>query len=159
MSYTPQELGWLLGGRCGLRANGEVEWRSQNQNYVAQLPLTASGIDDGDAVFTYRIGKLKASEPTLLISFRRVCAYRLDVNGNHRDGEKLHVGVTHIQRRPNSASTYESFHPNPAGVPDVERHRRVTPTQYRQLLAAFAAPIGMDIMDLTWHDPPEGRQP
>ena len=159
MVHVPAEVGWLLSGRCDLRAYGDMNWRAENQNLVARLPLSAEGFDAGDLAFVYRIGRKKASEPTLLIALRNVCAYRLDVNGDHRDGTKMVRGVTHLHRRPRSDSTYETFEPEPIGVPSIERHKRVTPAQYRQLLSAFAAPIGMDIMDVTWNDPPEGRQP
>lgn len=52
-----------------------------------------------------------------------------------------------------------SFEPNPLGVPTVEIDQRVTSQEYRAILQAFAAPIGMDILDVDWNDPPEGREP
>ncbi|AOT25781.1 hypothetical protein SEA_TORTELLINI_36 [Mycobacterium phage Tortellini] len=156
---TVGEIGWLLGGRCGLTASGILHWHDENQNYVARLALKATGIDAGAARFVYRIGKLKSSEPTLLITYKGTCVYRLDVNQTHRHGTKLYTFVTHIQRRRSLIDQAESFEPNPVGVPRIDIGKRVTPRQYRDILSAFAAPIGLDILDITWTDPPEGRQP
>ncbi|WP_156686772.1 hypothetical protein [Mycobacterium sp. Marseille-P9652] len=158
MTFNASETGWLLGGRSGLRAYGPMNWQDVNASFVAKLPLEATGFQSGEAEFVYRIGKKRASEPTLLVTLRQICIYRLDVNGTHRDGSKLHQFVTHIQRRP-AFSAPESFYPNPTGVPTVQVGQRVTPQVYRAILAAFAAPIGMDILDVQWSDPPAGRQP
>jgi hypothetical protein len=158
MTFSASETGWLLGGRSGLRAYGAMTWQDVNASFVSKLPLEASGLQSGDAEFIYRIGKKRASEPTLLISLRNVCIYRLDVNGSHREGSKLYQFVTHVQRRA-AFGDPESFDPNPIGVPIVQLGQRVTPQVYRAILAAFAAPVGMDILDVQWSDPPEGRQP
>lgn len=159
-SFSAADVGWLLGGQCNLRAAaGPLDWQDQNRNYVAAIPLQADGFTDDEARLTYRIGKLRASEPTLLIALRGHCVYRMDVNGTHLDGTKLYQFVTHVQRRRSSADPSESFEPNPLGVPAITLGQRVQPHEYRSLLSAFAAPIGMDILDIQWNDPPEGRQP
>ena len=75
-----------------------------------------------------------------------------------RHRPKLHQFVTHIQRLRNSTDR-ETYEPGPVGVPHVEIGKRVSPALYRAILGAFAAPIGMDILDVEWSDPPEGRQP
>lgn len=158
MAFTAAESGLLLGGRCNLRAHGRIVWADINSSYCATLPLEADGFEEAAATFRYRIGKKRASEPTLLITFRNVCVYRLDVNGSHREGSKKHDFVTHIQRL-RASTDIESFEPWPIGIPEVELGKRVTPQTYRAILGAFAAPIGMDILDVEWSDPPEGRQP
>jgi len=158
VSFTAQDSGWLLGGRCHLRAHGTLKWLDVNQKYSAELPLEAVGFEDGEARFVYKIGKLRASEPSLLILLREECAYRLDINGTHKEGVKLFRNTTHIQRR-RASGERESFEPNPLGVPAVEIDHRVTSQEYRAILQAFAAPIGMDILDVDWNDPPEGREP
>lgn len=159
MTSDPTEIGWLLGGRCGLTAAGRIHWADENSNYCARLPLTARNVNDGDAGFVYRIGKNRASEPTLLIRYKRQCVYRLDVNQGHRDGSKVHHFGTHLHRRRSLSDPSETFEPDPLGVPQIVIGQRVTPQEYRTILNAFAAPIGMDILDVTWADPPEGRQP
>lgn len=159
-SFDAATVGWLLGGRCNLRApSGILEWEDQNRNYVAGLPLLADGFADEDIQFRYRIGKLKASEPVLLITLQGVCVYHLDVNGTHKEGTKLYQFVTHIQRRRSSSDSSQTFEPNPLGVPEIAIGQRVQPQEYRSILQAFALPIGMDILDIQWTDPPEGRRP
>lgn len=158
MPFTSVESGWLLSGRCDLRAVGPVDWRDVNSSYVAALPLTANDVEPNTARFVYRIPKKRADQPTLLITLRDESTYRLDVNGSHREGPKLYPFVTHIQRL-RSSPGQESYEPNPVGIPHVDIGKRVTPHLYRAILGAFAAPIGMDILDVEWSDPPEGRQP
>lgn len=158
MTSTAAEVGWLLGGRCNLRARGAIGWADVNSSYSARLGLRAEGFSDTDAVFYFRIPKKRADEPSLVIALRGSHVYRLDINGSHREGGKLIPHETHIQRR-RSHDAPQTYEPNPTGVPAVEMGKRVTTSQYRAILAAFAAPIGMDILDLTWSDPPEGRQP
>lgn len=158
MSFTAAEVGWLLGGGCNLRAQGEIHWQDVNSSYSARLALTAEGFTDYAAAFYYRIPKKRADEPSLVITFRGTHVYRLDINGSHRDGSKLFTHENHIQRR-RSPDGPESYEPNPNGVPTIEQGKRVTTSQYRAILASFAAPIGLDILDVVWIDPPEGRQP
>jgi hypothetical protein len=141
-----------------LRAYGKITWNEVNSSYLARLPLEAAGFEPGEVQLKYRIGKKRASEPVVLITLRNICVYRLDINGTHREGAKLHQFVTHIQRR-RASSDPESYEPRPIGVPEVALGKRVTPHTYRAILSAFAAPIGMDILDVEWHDPPKGRQP
>lgn len=158
MTFSASDTGWLLGGQSCLRAYGPMNWQGVNASFVAKLPLEATGFQSGDAEFVYRIGKKRASEPTLLVTLRNVCIYRLDVNQSHRHKGKLYPFTTHIQRL-RSPGDQESFEPNPTGVPAIPLGQRVTPQVYRAILAAFAAPIGMDILDVQWSDPPAGRQP
>lgn len=158
MTFSAADVGWLLGGTSNLRAWGGVEWRQVNSAYRADLLLSAEGFRIDELKLVYSIPVKRASEPSISIVLREVCIYRLDINGDHREGSKFHRGVDHIQRRSQPAVKM-TFEPNPIGVPSVERHKRVSPAQYRALLAAFAAPIRLDIIDLTWSDPPEGRQP
>jgi hypothetical protein len=157
--FDVTESGWLFGGRSSLQADVvEMVWADLNSSYEATVPLHAEGFEAGSLELRYRIGKKRASEPSLVVIIRGVCAYRLDVNGSHREGPKLHQGVTHIQRR-KAHDSDETYEPYPLGLPEIKLGHRVAPATYRLLLGAFAAPIGLDILNITWTDPPEGRQP
>ncbi|MDV7357689.1 hypothetical protein R4282_32365 [Rhodococcus oxybenzonivorans] len=159
MTYTAQDSGWLLGGRSEFRAFGPIEWQEINTSYRAYLRASARGFKEEEVRVCYNIPLKRASEPSLTVHLRGICAYRLDVNGDHRDGAKFYRGVTHIQRLAKSDQGKPSFEPNPTGVPAIVRHKRVSPSEYRAVLGAFAAPIGLDILDVVWTDPPERRHP
>lgn len=66
----------------------------------------------------------------------------MDVNGTHREGIKLHRFITHLQRRRSFGNPVETFEPEPLGVPNVTVGQRVSASDYRAILGAFAAPIG-----------------
>jgi hypothetical protein len=148
----------MLSGKCGLACVSSVEWRDINQNFRADLPLDAMGFDPGDLAFCYRIGKTRASEPTLLITLRGQCVFRLDVNGDHFDGTDYYRGVTHLQTR-RSPGGVEDFDPNPFGVPAVREGERVDDSTYYSILSSFATLSKMDITRLNWENVPEGRRP
>ena len=155
--FTALDSGWILGGSCNLRAvPGPIDWVDVNSSYEGRVTLTADGVDD-PLDLRYRIPKKKADQPSLSLTYRSRNMYRLDVNGNHREQGKLIPYSTHLHRaRSDDDVTYD---PSPLGVPQIPLGQRVTPAQYRAILNAFAAPIGLDLIDLTWTDPDEGRQP
>jgi len=156
--FTSQEVHWLLSGHCNLTATGVMAWRDENSNYRADLPVTADGFDTGELSLSYRLGKIRASEPAVLLFLRQTPMLRLDVNGSHREGMVQYVRVTHFHqaRKP---GTPEEFRPHPVTVVPVEFGKRVGGDVYRQVLAGFAAESNLDIQGVTWEDPPEGRQP
>lgn len=156
--FTPQEVHWLLSGRCHLTATGVMAWRDENSNYRADLPVSAYGFDDGALTLCYRLGKKRASEPVILLFLRGTPVLHLDVNGNHREGALLHVQVTHFQQATKPGAP-EEFRPYPDTVVAVPFGERVGGDLYRQVLAGFAAESNLDIQGVTWEDPPEGRQP
>ncbi|UNQ40235.1 hypothetical protein MPC38_02925 [Prescottella equi] len=141
-----------------MSAAGVITWVDQNSNYVATLPIR-SAIFDGDLRLNYRIGKRRASEPSLQLIFRDSCMVRLDINQGHVvEQGKRHLGTHHHIRR-KGPSGREEFHVGPLSLRSPVLGRRVSGTEYQSILIDFAGMYDMDIAAVEWSDPPEGRHP
>lgn len=113
--WTHSECGLVLSGGCRMSAAGVITWVDQNSNYVATLPIR-SAIFDGDLRLNYRIGKRRASEPSLQLIFRDSCMVRLDINQGHVvEQGKRHLGTHHHIRR-KGPSGREEFHVGPLSL-------------------------------------------
>lgn len=156
-SWSRGEAGLILDGSCTLSVTGRVTWVDQNRNYAFSLPVRST-MFDGDLRLNYRIGKLKASEPSLQILFRERCLFRLDVNQGHVEkGKRYYETHTHVRYEYPDGS--EDFIPGPLDVRSPELGKRVSGTQYYDLLTDFAIMRQIDATGVQWTDPPEGRQP
>jgi len=156
--FARPDVEWILSGHSRLTCEGTAVWLDENSNYCIRLPATATGFGAGDLAFTLRLGKKRASEPTLLLKLRNECILRLDVNGNHQQGLTRYVGATHLHTRYEPGGP-EAFVLSPPGVPAVPLGRRVGDATYFQLFQGFADLSSMDISGVTWVNAPEGRHP